>query len=182
MKSKLFLLVMAIAVITALSCKKTLSKLFGGLDVTLPDIMLVVPQVPFVPSQEISLGTFTMHQNIDSTIKANTGGFFGIGNISSVKVKSVTVSFTNSDATNNISNFESARVTLTSPSNSNPATLAALSFPDEALSTYTSTNVSGDELIPYLSGNEIYYTVYGKMRKTTSHSLNMVVSIKVHAQ
>lgn len=159
------------------SCSKIVDKIFPGVDAKIPDLQLTVPIIPIVPPNEMTFGTFSAHINLDSTIRANTGGVFGIGVVSSIKVKQIVVSITNADDLNNLSNFESGRVVMTSDNNNVPVTLATLSFPDINSSSLTVTPTDSPELINYLKGSEVTYTMYGKARRITTKPLNMNVSV-----
>jgi len=163
------------------SCKKIVSSIFGGTDVTIPPVNVTVPAILAVTANEQSFGSYTQQINLDSTVRANTAGVFGINAVSTIKIKQVTISISNADALNNLSNFENARVTLNS--NSNPATadLFTVTFPDQNTATYTFTPSTSTELLPYLKGNSITYTVYGKNRRITSKPLQMQVSVILRA-
>ena len=94
------------------SCKKLVAAVFGGTDVNAPEVQVTIPTVFIVPPNEMSLGTYSFHFNLDSIVRANTGGIFGANVVNSIKVKQVVVNITNADQVNNLANFESARVTL----------------------------------------------------------------------
>ena len=156
-----------------------IDKIFTGTDVTPPSINVTIPAVPqmAVNLGEIALGTYEQRLNIDSAIKANTGGAFGISSVSSIKVKQFTLTLTDSDANNNFSNFESARVMLTSNSQSTPVEIMNLNFPTTNISTITQSPTTTPELLPYVKGGQLTYNIYGKARKATSKSLNMIVTV-----
>ena len=178
--SVLSLMLLVIAGIT--SCGKIVDKVFPGVDAKVPDIQLTIRIVPVVFSNEFSLGSFTTRINLDSTIRANTAGVFGIGIVSSIKVKEIVINLPNADNLNNLANFETARVTFTAPNNSAPLTVAALNFPDTYAATSTHTPTDSPELLDYLKGSEVTYTVYGRARRTTTKALNMTVSVTVRVK
>jgi hypothetical protein len=171
-----------ILIINVTSCKKIIEQVFPGLDVKVPEIQLTIPAIPFVPPNEISLGSYTAYFNLDSTIKANTGNVFGVGVVSSIKVKEVFVSLANADDLNNLSNFESARVTLSSNSRRDPTNVTTLNFPTSNTSSATFPQSDSPELLDYLKGTEITYNVYGKARRATLKPLNMTVSVTVRVK
>src|SRR5580658_2415665 len=86
------------------SCKKLITDLFPGESITLPTYSVTVPAIPFADSTvQIDAGSFITYVNTDSIIKAQTGGAFGLSDVSTVTVKQVTISVTNADAVNNLS-------------------------------------------------------------------------------
>lgn len=178
-KSTIVLSISVLILVSIVSCKKIIDKIFPGVDTTVPDIQLTIPIIPLVPPNEITFGTFSTKINLDSTIRANTNGFFGIGAVSSIKVKQIVVSLTNADGLNNLSNFETARVSLVAPNNSIPVDVAALSFPDVNSSSQTFTPTDSPELLDYMKGSEVTYTIYGKARKITTKPLSMAVSVTI---
>ena len=158
------------------SCKKVVNAIFPGLDITVPSAELGVPVMPFVLPMELGFPSYTQSFNLDSTIKANTGGAFGAGSVSSVKIKSITMTISNADDNNNWSNFESARFMLSSDTKQDPVELFSYTFPTTNTTTVTITPTNSPELLPYLKGKELVYQVFGKGRKTTSKPLTIVVS------
>jgi hypothetical protein len=99
-------------IILSFSCKQLKEKLLPAFSVNIPDIKLTVPPLPVVTDKEIPVGALKTHINMDSTIKANTAGTFGAESVHFVKVKKLEIKATNADAADNLSNFESARMTI----------------------------------------------------------------------
>src|SRR4051812_20665662 len=118
MKKIIFVLLPVLIIMAATSCKKVVTSLFPGIDVRIPDVQITIPPVIVVPSTEMTLGTFSASYNLDSIIKASTNNVFNINDIGSVKIKEVTVTLQNGDNLNNLSNFQNARVTVSSNTNS----------------------------------------------------------------
>lgn len=164
------------------SCKKVVKSVFPGVDADVPSVTITVPAIPFVFPTEASLGQYAASFNLDSIVRVNTGNVFGASDITSVKVKSITLTITNPDPLNNLQNFEYARLQLTSNTNSTPANITTINFPDVYASTITDVPTSSPELISYLGGNQIYYNVFGKLRKVTTKTLTMTVSVKVRIE
>lgn len=167
--------------ISTSSCKKIVSAVFPGTDVTIPPVALTLPPVLAVTASEQNFGSYVQQINLDSTIRASTAGVFGANVVSTINIKQVTISLSNGDALNNLSNFESGRVTLTASNNNVPIELFNITFPDTNISTYTFTPPNNVELLPYLKGGSVTYTVYGKSRRITSKPLQMQVSVIVRA-
>lgn len=171
----------ALLIFTACSSCKKIAQAFGGSDVVVPQYQITVPIVPFVLPTEISLGSYSFSFNLDSVVRANTSGLFGAKDVNSIKIKHVTINILNADQLNNLANFSTARVTLYSNTNSNPVELFAINFPDVYASSYTYTTTSSPELLSYLKGSLLTYTLYGKMRRITTKPLSMTLDVTMRA-
>ncbi|KAA9037204.1 hypothetical protein FW778_17405 [Ginsengibacter hankyongi] len=163
------------------SCKKVLAAVYGGTDVTVPQFQLILPQIYSVPPGEIPLGSYSYYINLDSSVRASTGGVFGANAVNSVKIKKVTIKITNPDAYDNLANIDSARVTLQSSSNNNPLQLFTIGFPATYDDTYDYTTSNSPELLPYVKGNIIIYNVFGKLRTPTNKPLGLTVDVTLRA-
>ena len=177
MKKITVIFLSALVLLAGVSCKKLVSAIFQGMDVNVPQVQVTIPTVIAVTPNEIALGSFSFHFNLDSIIKANTAGVFGVNTVSSIKVKQINISITNADQLNNLSNFESARITVQSNIGSNPAELFSGSFSDSYATSFTATPANSPDLLPYLKGSDVTYNVYGKMRRITTKPLNMSVAV-----
>jgi len=163
-------------------CKKIIEKIFQGIDADVPAVAVTIPPIPVVFPFEVPLGSFPQQFNLDSTVKANTAGAFGADDVTSIKIKQIVFDLLNADSSNNISNFESARVTLSSNVNTDTVTIASITFPDIYASSYTYTPQNSPELKPYLNGSEMYFNVFGKIRKVTTKALNMSIKVTLRVQ
>ncbi len=169
-------------------CKKVLKKIFPGLDVNLPEIVVDIPYFPLPPGTPVPLGevafpSYTQEFNLDSVIRLTTGDAFNSGDVSSVKVKQIDFKVANPDQQNNFSNFQSARFTFKSNTNSTAVPIAAFTFADTyiASTSYTATDDT-PELRPYLNGTKLIYRVYGKLRRYPTKGLQLSVAVKVRVK
>jgi hypothetical protein len=180
---KVFITILAslILVIAFSSCKKIIAKVYGGTDISVPQVQLTIPTVFAVTANEISLGTYSYSFNLDSAVRANTSGVFGANAVNSIKIKQVIINITNPDQLNNLSNFQTARVTLQSNTNNTPTELFTINFADSYAASYTYTTTSSPELLSYLKGSVISYTVYGKVRRITTKPLAMTLDVVLRA-
>lgn len=180
MKKYLFILSSAIIMFWGFSaCKKIASAIFGGFD-TVVEFQVSIPAVPLVSPFEVSLGQFTYKFNLDSVVKAKTSGAFGAEDVKSIKVKQFNINIPNADALNNVSNFQSVRVTIQSNTNNTPAELFAVTFPDTYASSFTTAG-NNAELLSYLKGSDIIYHMYGKNRRITTKPLDIIISVTIRA-
>jgi hypothetical protein len=175
----IFVLLVVLPAITG--CKKLMEAIFPGLDVDLPAITVTVPAIPYLPPNEMQLGTFTQHFNLDSVIRANTNGVFNIGDIKSVKVTKARFTILQPDQQNNISNFETVRLLFGSAVTGDLAEIAAINFPDMYADNYLYTPANAPELLSYFRTNELMYTASGKLRRITTKpvTLSLVVTVTI---
>jgi hypothetical protein len=183
MKKIILTLTVVVLLVTLVSsCKKTVTQLFPGIDAQVPDVVITVPPIPFVIPGEISLGTYSTTFNMDSIIRANTAGVFNANDVSSVKVKTITIAVLNGDNLNNLSNFNYARLTLSSNSNAAEAEIVTINFPQQETHTITVSPTNSPDLRSYLNGNQLEYNVYGQLRRITTKTMDVRVSVTVRIE
>lgn len=161
-----------------LSCKKLISKLFPSFDSTVSNIEIAVPPIPF-SNISGSVGLQTIYYNLDSTIKANTGGIYDASDVTSITLKSIIINLQNGNPGNNFANFESLRVELTSNTNSTAVTIATASIPDVTTYSLSMDVSSSPNILSYFQGNQLTYDVFGKVRRSTSHQLDALATVNV---
>jgi hypothetical protein len=149
-----------------------------GIAFDIPPVPIVVPEPIPTPEQIISI-------NINQLIKDNAGINYNINNISSIKIKNVSLHLTNPDANNNWTNFESAELFFNTEkgiSENKPWISGSLFIPDVDSVRFTDkvVTISDVNLKTYLYGDAdvIHYKALIKNRKTTSTTLHTEVSIK----
>ena len=183
-----FALFAAVIAGTLGSCKKVVSNLFKGFDAEIPEIVVTIPKPPLPPgipppAEEISIGAFTQSFNLDSIIKANTAGAFGAGDVKSVKIKKMVFAIKNADADNNLANFQSARFEISSNSNTTPAPLASFTFPDAFADSKTyDAPENAPELKSYLTGTQLTYYSYAKIRRYTTKAITLSIKVTITAK
>ena len=161
------------------SCKKLVSAIFGGFDTTV-DFQVSIPAVPIVSPFELPLGQFSYKFNLDSIVKSNTAGVYNANDVKSIKAKQFNITITNADQLNNVSNFQSVRVTIKSNTNNTPTELFSVSFPDTYATSFTTAG-NDVELLSYLKGSDIIYNMYGKNRRITTKALTIILSVTIRA-
>lgn len=163
-------------------CKKIINAIFPSFDVDAPTITVSLPAIPFAPPSELHIATIKQSFNLDSAVKAKTGGTFGASDVTSVQVKQIVFNISNADELNNLSNFESARFTLSSSSTTQVAEIANITFPNTYADSYTYTTTNPPEIISYLKGNELTYDVYGKLRRVTTKPMTLTVKVTLRVK
>ena len=177
----------AVVIFGAYSCGKTLSLLNKTFTFSMPAQNFVIPPVPdsialvsgYMPAVS---GAFTY--NLDSCIKANTGGALGVSNIGSFKINSCVLTVTNPDSTSNFQDFQSMNIAFTSTAVTGTYNLGCTQ-PDtySATMTLTPTDTSAD-MKNYLQGSNFNYSVKGQMRHGTTDTMkcNAVFTFTVNVK
>ena len=178
-KNLITLSALLIILLSFAGCKKIASAIFGGFDTSV-DYQVSVPVVPIVLPVEMPLGQYMYKFNLDSIVKAQTAGIYNANDVKSIKAKEFNITITNADQLNNVSNFQNIRVTIHSNTNSTPAELFAVTFPDTYAASFT-TPGNNTELVSYLKGSDITYTIYGKNRRITTKPLIIYLSVTIRA-
>lgn len=181
MKKAICIFYIVLGFIQLISCSAEVrKKLLPSFDVNVPGIRLSVPPIKFVSDKELPVGALKTPLNLDSTIKANTGGAFGAKAVRSVKVKRITIKVLNPDKNNNLSNFETARMKIFN--DTAEAEIFNLHFP----ATYTDSIVvipaTHPEISGFLKGSSLAYNLYWKNRSVTSKYLKLKVDITFNIQ
>lgn len=188
MKKYRLLIATGIAAVTCIglstlqSCDKVASLLQYDLAMQTASAEVVIP--PTTDTVGSSSGSQTVYYNIDSFIKANTGNVLGLNNITSAKIQSCTITLENPTSANNFANFRSAYGSVYSNSNTTPYTLSITSNPDTYSDVLTMPLDTSVNLKPYLTGNQITYSMGGSLRRATTDSIHCRVEFKfkIHVQ
>jgi len=162
------------------TCNEIKEKLLPSFSVSIPAIKLTVPPLPSVTNEEIPVGALKTPINMDSTIRANTAGAFGANSVHRVKVKKLVITSSNADNANNLSNFESARMTIFNDTASTD--IAVIQFPKNYTDSITYTPVASPEISSYLRGLNLSYNLYWKNRKKTTKFLKLNVQVTLGVQ
>lgn len=169
------------------SCAKTLSLLNKTFTVSIPAQNFTIPPVPdsiavvsgYMPAVN---GAFTY--NLDSCIKANTGGTLGVSNIGSFKIASCVLTVTNPDSVNNFRAFQNLAISFTSTAASGTYSIG---FTQPDIYAATMTLVPADttaDMKSYLQGSNFNYSVKGQMRHGTTDTMqcNAVFTFSINVK
>jgi hypothetical protein len=176
---------LALSIVGLTGCEK-LKELFPGVEVPLPEVPITVPvgvgPTPLFPNGVV-LPRIIKKFNLDSIVKANTNNQFGAGDVTSVKLKSLTFSITDgANQANNLSNFENIKFAFSSNINTTPVSIADYNFADTYTTTANIIAANSPELVSYITGNELYYDVTVKPRRTVTQSFSVIVKATVIAK
>ena len=178
-------LLSALCIVGLTSCEK-LKELFPGIEIPLPEVPITVPvnvgPTPLFPNG-IVLPRITQKFNLDSIIKANTNNQFGVADVTSVKLKDLTLSITDgANQANNLSNFENIKFAFSSNKNTTAVSIADYNFPDTYTTTANIIAANSPELVSYIIGNELYYDVTVKPRRAVTQAFTVVIKATVTAK
>jgi len=155
------------------SCEKVKDKVFPSFETNGGTVHLSVPAISTV-NNNVAFDETTIVFNLDSAIKAYSAGKFSISNAESVKIKTVTVDVDGDDQ-NNISNFSHVTIKVSSNSNTTGAVIVDADLMDvDQPNVINGNNV---ELKGYLTGNQITYTISGKLRRATTVELPLTLDV-----
>jgi hypothetical protein len=162
------------------ACQQVKEKLLPAFSVNIPPIKLSVPPIPFVSPKEIPIGILRTPINLDSTIKANTAGTLGAQSVHFVKVKSIVINLPEATKSNNLSNFEHARMVIASDTASQE--IAVISFPTTFTNSLTVEPANNADILRFLKGEQLTYNLYWKNRKPTTRFMKLEVKIMLSVQ
>lgn len=176
-KTYLFVASMALfSAFTFSSCEKIKEKAFESFSAKGADIQFTIPVV--ASTNEATLGSAQISLNVDSTIKASTGGLFGINILKQVNPEEVTLTLLNSDASNNLANFESLKVKV-SANGGSAVEIASINNPDTQRSSVVIPVDNTKQLINFLKTAPVQYEIVGKARRTTNKQLQAQLVVKL---
>lgn len=165
-----------VSAITFSSCEKIKEKLFESFTAKGADIQFTIP---VVTTTETTIGTSNVNFNIDSIIKANTGGVFGVDVLKQVNPEEVTLNLLDPTDANNLANFENLKVQVTTSSNGSPIVIASMANPDTYASTVNLTVDNSKQLIDILKSSSVRYDVIGKARRVTTQPIKAQLIVKL---
>jgi hypothetical protein len=159
------------------SCEKIKEKLFESFTANGADFQFDIPVIS--STNEITIGNKNVNLNVDSTIKAATGGLFGLGILKAVNAEEVTLNLLNADQNNNLANFESLKVKISANNGSNTVIIASMSNPDTYASSVKLNADNSKQLIDFLKTAPVKYEIIGKARRVTTKPLSAQLVVKL---
>ncbi|MCW3124105.1 MAG: hypothetical protein JWQ38_3597 [Flavipsychrobacter sp.] len=128
-----------------------------------------------------SVATGTVSYNIDSMIKAQSGGVVSYSSIKSVKINKMVLTLNDADADNNFANFQYAGATFnTDATTAGPYTVAYIENNPNTYASSLDLNIVDKEkdLKQYFKSNVVFtYAVIGKLRTATTKELHCHVEV-----
>ena len=163
------------------SCTKMGNLLQYNLALQSGSVTVAIPPMSNTGSMaSVDAGSNTI--NIDSFIKAHTAGLLGVANIQSVKLTSCTITVQNGSSANNFANFESCSASFSSNAEITPYQVNISDNPDVYSTSLTMPVDTTTELKNYLVGNQFNYSVGGKLRRSTTDTLNCTIQFQFNVR
>ncbi|WP_293301284.1 hypothetical protein [Pedobacter sp. UBA4863] len=173
MKTKLFALLIIGSAVVASSCNKIKEATNKDITFTSADVTLTV-NAPLAESTIASdIAVNNVEGNLDALIKSNTKGAFGIKNVKSLKVKTLTAEIIQGqNASNSFDNLESLSVVISA------AGKADFKVAKSSATSNTATKISFDvssstDLRDLISASTITYKLNSKVKPALSQTLKI---------
>lgn len=148
--------------------EKKVKLINGNLSLTIPMIM--------GSGDNDSITSFYHKMNMDSFVKSY--GKYDTSSIRSVKLQSCTLRIIDGDTANNIRNFHTTNIGLTSGSNRNLFRIAAFTdIVDTNAYTISIPSSYDPNLASYFKADSVRYRLYGNFRRGTKKDLNCVADL-----
>ncbi len=165
------------------SCDKIKDKLFEAFTTGMTDASVTIPIVTNTAG-EGKIETIPVFINVDSIIKANTGGFFSLNSVSTVKVESADLIINNPDASNNLANFEYGVLAFNTfnPQTSDwniPMAVGRYDIKDSYATSFPFELIQSVNLKEHLRGTKVVYLYAYKARRVTTKALNCTIKMKL---
>ncbi|MBD0333322.1 MAG: hypothetical protein ICV66_11770 [Chitinophagaceae bacterium] len=180
MRKKTYLLLTLMCVVSAVafsSCEKIKEKIFESFTAKGADFQFTIPVIP--STTEAAIGSSNINLNVDSTIKSATNGLFDLDILKAVNAEEVTLSLQNPDQDNNLANFESLKVKVSSNNGSNSVIIASMTNPDTYSESVKLNADNSKQLIDYLKTAPVKYEIIGKARRVTTKPLSAQLVVKL---
>lgn len=176
MKKKFLFLFMLGTSVALTSCDKIKEATNQDVTITPEAVNFTIPIITNTAAVT-KIGEFSLNVDLDAKIKEKASKF-GIKNIKSIKVSSVTVSLNNSDDNNNFGNMETLEGSISADNQTSQVAVKVANNPATAASTITLPANGNIELKSLVTGANIKYTFNGKMRKATTKALEARATVK----
>lgn len=184
MKTRIFTVAFALTLgllMFTTSCDKLKDKLFQAFTTNGVEQDFVIPIINTTTGQ-VDFGTIRDQFNIDSIIKAESGGAFSLNDIKKVTITEAKLILLNADADNNFQNFEEGWLNFNTNTNPTTVEIATGLNPDVYSEQWLLPPLTGVNLKDYLNGSELNYFVAGKARKVTTKALNCKLKVKFYVE
>jgi hypothetical protein len=185
---KLFYAISALVTTTIIfsSCDKLKDKLFEAFLTQAADVNFTIPVVSST-TQEGKIETLPIYMNVDSIIRANTGGLFNINSVNTVEIQTADLTINNPDAANNFANFEYGILLFNTYNPKIQDWNRVLGVArDDIKDTYAATmslNLVPDiNLKDHLIGTKAVYFYSFKARRVTTKPLNCTLRVKLNIE
>jgi hypothetical protein len=167
MKKTFFLMAIIAIVATLPSCEKAAALLFKPFESPLSFDLNIDPTPA---GTSATLGTQTVSFNLNNEVSTATSGQFSGDFIKQIYVNEIAITLSNTDATNNLSNFESVSLQVSSGT-STPVVLGPFAVPAGATTSQTITVPNSPNIRQFFNGSNVTFALIGKTTTATTKPL-----------
>jgi hypothetical protein len=164
---------LAFSVLGFTSCDKAEKLLFQPFESPLNFDVAIDPVSNTTTLQ--SLGSTTVSYNLDEEVSSNTGGELDGSVVGAMYLNEVAITLSNSDAANDLSNFESVTLSVGSGSTT-PVVFGPFAIPEGATSAASFTVANSPDIKPFFSGSNVNFVLSGKAKTATTKTLQSSIS------
>lgn len=166
-KTFLFLAVIGIAAVLP-SCEKAKDALFKPFESPLNADVQISPSAV---GNTANLGSTVVNYDLNAEVSKATSGAFDGSIITKMYINQIAISLSNADAANNLSNFESVNVEISSGPGA-PIVLGPYPVPATVTSSHTITVENSPNIRPFFNGSTVTFALLGKTKTATTKTLN----------
>ena len=167
MKKTVLSFIAAAFIITLASCDKVAEALFKPFDTS---VSFDVTINPTPAGTSGTLGSTVVNYDLNAEVSKATSGAFKGDFISQIYLSQIDVILSNTDATNNFSNFESVSLQV-STAGSTPTILGPYAVPANAVSSIQIGVSNSPNIRQYFSGANVSFSLLGKTKKAVTKQL-----------
>jgi hypothetical protein len=171
----LMLAVAATATLGLTSCEKIEDALFKPFDSPL-SFEVTIPVVSNT-TDETEMGQTVVNYDLEKVIRDNTGNAFGADIIGAMYIKDVAIQLLESDANNDLSNFDYVKLSVAA--GSAPAVMGPFNIPASATTSASFAVTPRVNILPFFSGSNVTFKMTGKANTATTRTLRARVSATI---
>lgn len=176
MKKFLFALTMAGATLSFSSCDKAKALLFEPFESPL-NVDFNINPVSNTTAMT-TLGNTTVNYDLNAEVKKETDNNFDGSIIGTMFLNRIAITLSNTDANNNLSNFETITMSVSSGS-STPVTIGPFTVPAGATTQAEFAVPNSPNIRPFFNGTTVNFVLMGKAKTATTRTLPARVSATI---
>lgn len=125
-----------------------------------------------------TLGSTTVNYDLNAEVKRETDNAFDGSIIGSMYLNKVAITLSNTDATNNLSNFETVSLSVSTGS-ATPVVIGPFTVPSGATNSAEFTVANSPNVRQFFNGSSVNFSLIGKARTATTKVLPARVSATI---
>ncbi len=129
-------------------------------------------------NSQVVLGSQNVAYNLNQEIKDATDDKFDASIVGAMYINEVAITLLNADGQNNLSNFESVSLAVSS-GNATPVVFGPFNVPAGATNTANFTVANSPNIKQFFSGSQVRFELRGKAKTATTKALNAEVGATI---